>query len=202
MCYALCFIFLFGIGGLTGLFLGSLVTDVHLHDTYFIVAHFHYVMMGGTMIAFLGGLHYWWPKITGRMYSEFWGRLACLVLFVGFNATFFTQFVMGSQGMPRRSFNYLEQYRPYHQLSTAGSYLMAVGFFVVAAYLVHSLFRGRRAPANPWGGGSLEWQCNSPPPHDNFAQPPTVGDPYDYDELEYDPRIGGFVRRAAVGAMP
>jgi len=202
MCYALCFIFLFGIGGLTGLFLGSLATDVHLHDTYFIVAHFHYVMMGGTMIAFLGGLHYWWPKITGRMYSEFWGRLACLVLFVGFNATFFTQFVMGSQGMPRRSFNYLEQYRPYHQLSTAGSYLMAVGFFVVAAYLVHSLFRGRRAPANPWGGGSLEWQCNSPPPHDNFAQPPTVGDPYDYDELEYDPRIGGFVRRAAVGAMP
>ena len=202
MCYALCFIFLFGIGGLTGLFLGSLVTDVHLHDTYFIVAHFHYVMMGGTMIAFLGGLHYWWPKITGRMYSEFWGRLACLVIFVGFNATFFTQFVMGSQGMPRRSFNYIEQYRPYHQLSTAGSYLMAVGFFVVAAYLVHSLFRGRRAPANPWGGGSLEWQCNSPPPHDNFAQPPTVGDPYDYDELEYDPRIGGFVRRAAVGAMP
>ncbi len=106
MCYALIFIFLFGIGGLTGLFLGALAVNVHVHDTYFVVAHFHYVMVGGTMIAFLGGLHYWWPKITGRMYSEFWGRLAALVIFVGFNLTFFPQFILGTHGMPRRYYDY------------------------------------------------------------------------------------------------
>jgi cytochrome c oxidase subunit 1 len=193
MCYALSFIFLFGIGGLTGLFLGALSTDVHLHDTYFVVAHFHYTMMGGTLIAFMGGLHYWWPKITGRMYSEWWGRIACLVVFIGFNATFFTQFVMGSQGMPRRYYNYLPQYQPYHVLSTMGSYLLGAGMLMVAVYLVHSLFRGRRAAANPWGGGSLEWNCSSPPPHENFAEPPTVGDCYDFSDLEYEAEVGGYV---------
>jgi cytochrome c oxidase subunit 1 len=196
MCYALAFIFLFGIGGLTGLFLGALATDVHLHDTYFVVAHFHYTMMGGTVIAFLGGLHYWWPKITGRMYSELWGRIACLMIFVGFNVTFFTQFVMGTHGMPRRYYNYIPQFTPYHRLSSFGAYFMGVGFLIMAIYLVHSLFRGRRAPANPWGGGTLEWQCSSPPPHDNFAEPPTVGDCYDYDDIEYDPEVGGYVRRS------
>ena len=196
MCYALMFIFLFGIGGLTGLFLGALAVDVHLHDTYFIVAHFHYTMMGSVVIAFLAGLHYWWPKITGRLYSEFWGRLACLVIFIGFNATFFTQFVMGSQGMPRRYYNYEEQFHPYHLFSTLGSYLLGVGLVMVAVYLVHSLFRGRPAPANPWGGGTLEWECSSPPPHDNFAETPTVGDCYDLQRFEYDEQTGGYKPRA------
>jgi cytochrome c oxidase subunit 1 len=196
MCYALAFIFLFGIGGLTGLFLGALSTDVHLHDTYFVVAHFHYTMMGGTMIAFFAALHYWWPKITGRMYSELWGRIACLVVFVGFNMTFFTQFVMGSHGMPRRYFNYLEEFAPYHRLSTVGSYVQGIGFLIIAAYLIHSLFRGRKAPANPWGGGTLEWECSSPPPANNFDEPPEVSDCYDYENLEYDREIGGYVHRS------
>ncbi len=199
MLYALSFIFLFGIGGLTGLFLGALAVDVHLHDTYFIVAHFHYVMFGGTVIAFLGALHYWWPKITGRMYSETWGRLATLFVFVGFNLTFFPQFVMGSQGMPRRYYNYAEQFSFYHQLSSIGSYIMAVGFFLIAGYLLHSLFRGRKAPANPWGAATLEWQCSSPPPHDNFATTPTVGDPYDFSQLVYDSSIGGYVHKQKNG---
>ncbi|RJP21905.1 MAG: cytochrome c oxidase subunit I [Candidatus Omnitrophota bacterium] len=193
MLYALSFIFLFGIGGLTGLFLGALATDVHLHDTYFVVAHFHYVMFGGTLIAFLGGLHYWWPKMIGKMYNETMGKIACLLIFVGFNATFFTQFLLGMQGMPRRYANYHEMYTPLHQISTIGSYVMAVGFVVCAAYLIHSLFRGRKAPANPWGSATLEWRCASPPPHDNFSAPPTVGDPYDMSDVRFDPQIGGYV---------
>lgn len=195
MCYALMFIFLFGIGGLTGLFLGALSTDIHLHDTYFVVAHFHYVMMGGTLIAFIGGMHYWWPKMTGRMYSEFWGRLAALIIFVGFNLTFFTQFVMGSQGMPRRYYNYKDEYQLYHVASSIGSYILAIGLFMVLFYLIHSLLRGRRAPANPWGGASLEWQCSSPPPYNNFDEQPTVGDCYNFDNLVYDPNIDGYVNR-------
>jgi len=194
MCYALSFLTLFAIGGMTGLFLGTLNVDIHLHDTYFVVAHFHYVMMGGVVMVFLGGLHYWWPKMFGRMYSETWGRIACLILFVGFNTTFFPQFVMGSQGMPRRYFNYVAQYKPYHELSTIGSYIMAVGFVIIAVYLLHSLFRGRRAPANPWGGGTMEWQCASPPPPENFDQPPPAGDPYDFTDLVYDPQIEGYRR--------
>jgi cytochrome c oxidase subunit 1 len=193
MLYVLSFLFLFGIGGLTGLFLGALATDVHLHDTYFVVAHFHYVMMGGTVIAFLGGLHYWWPKMFGRMYSERWGRIAALLVFVGFNMTFFTQFVMGSRGMPRRYFNYPEQYTSYHQLSTIGSYVMGIGFVVIAVYLLHSLVAGRRAPANPWGASTLEWQADSPPHHHNFAAPPVVRDPYRFDDLTFDPASGGWV---------
>ena len=196
MCYALSFIVLFAIGGLTGLFLGTLATDVHLHDTYFVVAHFHYVMMGGTTIAFLGGLHYWWPKMTGRMYNEPLGRLATLVIFVGFNITFFTQFVMGSQGMPRRYYNYVEQFTVYHQLSSAGSFLMGIGFVICAGYLLHSLFRGAKAPDNPWGGASLEWKTSSPPPLENFAADPVVSDPYDFRDLEYDAETGGYVERA------
>ncbi len=197
MLYALSFLFLFGIGGLTGLFLGSLATDVHLHDTYFIVAHFHYVMFGGTLIAFLAGLHYWWPKMTGRMYSEKWGRVGALLIFIGFNITFFTQFIMGSKGMPRRYYNYLEKYQGYHEASTIGSYILAVGFVVVAIYLVQSLVNGRPAPANPWGGNTLEWKCASPPPHDNFAQTPdTPSDPYDMSRLVYDPAVGGYVEKA------
>ena len=168
MCYALSFIFLFGIGGLTGLFLGALATDVHLHDTYFVVAHFHYVMMGGTLIAFLGGLHYWWPKMFGRMYNELWARIACLMIFVGFNLTFFPQFILGTRGMPRRYARYLPEFQPLHQMSTIGAFVLAAGLFLAAGVLLHALFRGQRAPANPWGSPSLEWTCSSPPPHDNF----------------------------------
>jgi cytochrome c oxidase subunit 1 len=199
MLYVLSFLFLFGIGGLTGLFLGALAVNVHLHDTYFVVAHFHYVMFGGTVIAFLGGLHYWWPKMFGRMYNELWGRVGALLVFVGFNTTFFAQFVMGSQGAPRRSYHYVSQFQPYHALSTIGAYILAIGFVIVAVNLAHSLFRGRPAPANPWGGATLEWQTSSPPPHDNFPTAPVAGDPYDVEAWTYDDRIGGFVRKAPAG---
>ncbi len=195
MLYVLSFLFLFTIGGLTGLFLGTLATDIHLHDTYFVVAHFHYVMMGGTLIAFLGGLHYWWPKMFGRRYSEAWGRLAALLIFVGFNVTFFTQFVMGTQGMPRRYFNYPAEFTGYHQLSTWGSYILAVGLFMVAGYLIQSLLSGKRAAANPWGGNSFEWHCSSPPPQHNFAETPAECDAYDFTGLRYDPAIDGYAPR-------
>jgi len=195
MLYALSFIVLFSIGGLTGIHLGALAVDIHLHDTYFVVAHFHYVMMGSALIAMIGGLHHWWPKMTGRMYNENWGRLACVLIFIGFNVTFFTQFLLGSQGMPRRYYDYQPMYQTYHVVSTMGSYLMAIGFGITATYLVHSLFRGKRAPANPWGGRSLEWQCSSPPPHDNFAVTPRVGDCYDFSVIEWDEREQGYVVR-------
>ena len=195
MLYALAFIFLFAIGGLTGLFLGALATDVHLHDTYFVVAHFHYTMFGGTVIAFLGGLHYWWPKFFGRKYSERWGKIAALLIFVGFNLTFFTQFVMGSHGMPRRYYNYLPQFTPYHQASTIGSYILALGFFVMAGYLAHSLVKGERAPANPWGAATLEWQTSSPPPYYNFDHEMTAGDPYDLDTVRFVSPAEGWVPR-------
>ena len=196
MCYALSFLALFSIGGMTGLFLGTLNVDIHLHDTYFVVAHFHYVIVGGVVMMFLGGLHYWWPKMFGRMYNENWGRLACLLIFIGFNIAFFAQFVMGSQGMPRRYYNYPAQYTSYHRISTVGSFILGIGFVIMAVYLIHSLFRGRKAPANPWGAATMEWQCSSPPPHDNFKTPPPVGDPYDFSNIEYDPTIQGYGRKA------
>src|SRR5579864_8078359 len=181
MCYAISFLLLFAIGGLTGIFLGALATDVHLTDTYFVVAHFHYVMMGGTVIAFVGGLHYWWPKMTGRMYNENLGRIACGLVFVGFNMTFLTQFVMGSLGMPRRYFNYLPMYHPYHVVSTIGSWIIGLGFFVTAAYLLASLRKPYDAPDNPWGGTTLEWTTSSPPLEHNFEdQPVLTRAPYDY----------------------
>jgi cytochrome c oxidase subunit 1 len=192
MIYALAFIFLFGIGGLTGLFLGALATDVHLHDTYFIVAHFHYTMMGSVFIGFVGGLHHWWPKMFGRMYNETWARIAAVLVFVGFNVTFFTQFIMGSKGMPRRYFNYPPEFEIYHDISTVGSYLLAIGLFITLGYLVHSLARGRRAPANPWGGATLEWQTASPPDLHNFTREPVLRDPYDYDGIVPDPTDGGY----------
>ena len=201
MLYALSFIFLFGIGGLTGLFLGALATDVHLTDTYFVVAHFHYVMFGGTLIAFLGGLHYWWPKMFGRMYSEASAQVACLLVFVGFNLTFFPQFILGTRGMPRRYFDYQgllgehPEFTGYNLMSSLGSYLLGAGMTLILVYLLHSLWRGRPAPANPWGGATLEWQCSSPPPHDNFATPPVVGDPYDFSRLDYDAAQQAYVSR-------
>jgi len=195
MLYAMMFIFTFGIGGLTGLFLGALATDVVLHDTYFVVAHFHYTMLGGVLIAFLGGLHYWWPKITGRMYSELWGRVGALMVFVGFNLTFFPQFIIGTQGMPRRYYTYKPEFYGGHWWSSIGSYVMGAGMLVVLVYLLASLWTGRRAAANPWGAATLEWQCASPPPHDNFPVQPAVGDPYDMEHLEYDPETEGYVLR-------
>jgi cytochrome c oxidase subunit 1 len=195
MVYALCFILLFGIGGLTGLFLGALATDVHFHDTYFVVAHFHYVMMGSVLFAFLAGMHHWWPKIFGRMYDEFWGRVAALIIFFGFNFTFMPQFVAGAQGMPRRYAEYQPKYTIYHQLSTVGSYVLALGLFMVLAVWIHSLLRGRKAPANPWGANTLEWHTPSPPPHDNFPRTPAVGDPYDLSGWEYDEAAQEYVRR-------
>jgi cytochrome c oxidase subunit 1 len=195
MLYALAFIFLFTIGGLTGLFLGMLAVDVHVHDTYFVVAHFHYVMFGGTVIAFLSGLHHWWPKMTGRMYSERAGKWGFWLIVIGFNLTFFVQFVMGSQGMPRRYYDYLERFTIYHQISSIGSFVMAAGFFVTLGYLLHSLFRGKLAPANPWGGNSLEWWTPSPPPPLNFDTIPEAQDPYDFSGWEYDPEIDGYRHR-------
>ncbi|QDV76299.1 cytochrome c oxidase subunit I [Botrimarina mediterranea] len=193
MCYALAFIVQFTIGGLTGLFLGTLATDIHLHDTYFVVAHFHYVMMGSTLIAFLAGLFHWWPKMFGKMYSELWGRIACLLVFIGFNTTFFPQFILGTRGMPRRYAAYKPEFQFLHQLSTSGYVILGVGFSLAAAVLIYSLFRGKKAPDNPWGAATLEWKCCSPPTTANFEIQPWVGSPYVYDDFVYDPDEGGYV---------
>jgi cytochrome c oxidase subunit 1 len=181
MLYAMFFLFQFTIGGFTGIMLGALSVDIHLHDTYYVVAHFHYVMMGGMVFAFLAGLHYWWPKMFGKMYSEFWGKLTAILIGVGFNVTFFPQFIMGAQGMPRRYYNYIDQFQPFHVTSTIGSYIMGAGFLVMAGYLLYSLMKGRQAPSNPWGSRALEWQTASPAPAHNFNHTPVVlNGPYDY----------------------
>jgi cytochrome c oxidase subunit I len=192
MCYALSFIFLFTIGGLTGLWLGTLSVDRHLHDTYFVVAHFHYVMVGGTLVGFVGGLFHWWPKMTGKMFSEFWGITSCALVFVGFNMTFLPQFVMGSRGMPRRYARYVAEFQELHVWSTMGAYVLGIGLFVALGVFIHSMLRGRKAPPNPWGGATLEWQCASPPPFYNFLTPPTVNDPYDYTPLVYRDETRGW----------
>ncbi len=192
MVYALSFIFLFTIGGLTGLFLGALSTDMHLHATYFVVAHFHYVMMGGTLVAFLGGLFHWWPKMTGKMFNDFAGIVSAVIVFVGFNLTFLPQFVLGTRGMPRRYASYALEFQDLHRLSTIGAVMLGIGLLVAAVTLFHSLFYGLKAPRNPWGGATLEWECSSPPPHDNFSSAPTVGDPYDFSKIEYDPKTASY----------
>ena len=199
MLYALAFLWVFTIGGLTGIFLAVMSVDVHLHDTYFVVAHFHYVMMGGAITAFMGGLHYWWPKFTGKMYNEKMGRIGASLVFLGLNVTFFPQFILGSRGMPRRYYNYLPEFQPLHVLSTLGAYTLGIGFLVTAFYLYKSLKSGKTAPANPWGGSTLEWQCSSPPPYYNFHKAPVViAGPYDgYEDLMYDEKIGGYVPRKA-----
>jgi len=185
MLYAFGFIGLFTIGGLTGTFLATLGFDVHVTDTYFVVAHFHYIMVGGTMMAYLGGLHYWWPKMTGRMYPELWARLSALVIFLGFNLTFFPQFIMGYMGMPRRYHSYPEEFQVYHVLSTAGASVLAVGYLIPAVYLIWSLRYGKLAPDNPWNATGLEWQTSSPPPPENFDITPVVNyEAYDYSILE------------------
>ncbi len=184
MMYALAFLFLFLIGGLTGLPLATLATDLHLHDSYFVVAHFHYTMMGGSVIAFLGGIHHWWPKITGKMYNEKLGLLGFALVFIGFNVTFFTQFFLGTQGMPRRYASYIDEFQTLHQISTIGSYILATGMFVHLINWIHSLIAGPKAPANAWGGLSLEWYADSPPDEHNFPHEPVVTHgPYDYHDI-------------------
>lgn len=176
MLYAVSFIFIFTIAGLTGVFLGTLAIDVHLHDTYFVVAHFHYTMMGGTLFMFFAAMHFWYPKMFGKMYNEAVAKLAFWLIFIGFNATFLPQFVMGLEGMPRRYYDYLPKYQPYHELSTIGSWVLSIGILVMLANLVVGLFRGPKAPDNPWGSLSLEWKTPSPPPAGNFEEIPVVTD--------------------------
>jgi cytochrome c oxidase subunit I len=174
MLYALGFIGLFVIGGLTGIFLGVIAVDIHVTDTYFVVAHFHYVMVGGTIMAYLGGIHFWWPKMFGRMYNEVWGGISALIVFVGFNMTFFPQFVLGYLGMPRRYHVYPEEFQILHVLSTAGASILAVGFLIPIVYLIASLVNGKVAGDNPWDATGLEWKISSPPPTHNFHEIPVV----------------------------
>jgi cytochrome c oxidase subunit 1 len=181
--FALSFIFLFSIGGLTGLIIGSLAPNLHLHGTYFIVGHFHYVMFGGAGFSILAGLHYWFPKITGRMYSDVYAKIGWLNLFIGFNILYFSMFILGFQGMPRRYFDYPAQYHTNHVISTMGSWFLAVGLVIIFTNLIRAIFKGAKAPMNPWGGKTLEWTIASPPPQENFEQAPVIKQgPYPYDE--------------------
>jgi cytochrome c oxidase subunit 1 len=176
------FLGLFLVGGLTGLFLASMGLDIHLTDTYFVVAHFHYIMVGGGVMGFLGGLNFWWPKMTGRLYSEPMSKVAAGLVFVGFNLTFFPQFVLGYLGMPRRYYSYPDEFQVLNVLSTAGSTVLGLGYVLTFGYLVYSLFRGAKATANPWGAKGLEWEeASSPPPTFNFNKDIIVTEPaYDY----------------------
>jgi len=192
MLYALGFIGLFTIGGLTGLFLAALGLDVHVTDTYFVVAHFHYIMVGGMVTAFMGGLHYWWPKMTGRLYPEKLGQLAALIMYIGFNLTFFPQFVVGYLGMPRRYHAYAPEFQIYNVLSTAGASILGVAYLLPLVYLIWSLKHGKLAPANPWHATGLEWQTPSPPPKHNFEHLPVVEEePYQYSPEAGEEMIHG-----------
>ncbi len=188
MLYAFGFIGLFTMGGLTGLFLAALGVDVHVTDTYFVIAHFHYIMVGGMVMAYIGGLHFWWPKISGRMYPEAWGKLAALIIFVGFNLTFFPQFVLGYLGMPRRYWQYSPEFQVLNVLSTAGATILAVGYVLPMVYFLWSMRYGKVADENPWGAAGLEWMTASPPPIFNFDETPVVTwEAYDYANLKEVP---------------
>jgi cytochrome c oxidase subunit I len=192
MLYAMGFIGLFTMGGMTGLFLASLGVDVHVTDTYFVVAHFHYIMVGGMVMAYLAGMHFWWPKITGRMYPETWGKLAALIIFVGFNLTFFPQFILGWTGMPRRYHAYPPEFQVLNVLSTAGSTVLAVGYLLPMVYFLWSLRYGAEAGDNPWGAAGLEWKTASPPPTYNFEETPVVTwEAYNYDDLPKEVPVVG-----------
>ncbi len=195
MLYAFGFIGLFTIGGLTGLFLAAMGLDIHVHDTYFVVAHFHYIMVGGMVMAFLGGIHFWWPKITGKLYPEGWGRLSALIIFVGFNLTFFPQFILGYLGMPRRYHAYPEELQILNVLSTAGASILGVGYVIPLIYLFWSMRYGRTAGANPWAAQGLEWQVPSPPPVDNFETRPTVTDEAYAYPMRGDPAVQEGMRK-------
>jgi cytochrome c oxidase subunit 1 len=174
MMYAMGFIGLFTIGGLTGLFLATLAVDVHVHDTYFVVAHFHYIMVGGALMGYMAAVHFWWPKISGRLYPEGWGRFSALVIFVGFNLTFFPQFIVGYLGMPRRYHAYPEEFQVLNVMSTAGATILGVGYLIPLIYLLWSMRYGPRAGSNPWRAKGLEWQTTSPPITENFLTTPVV----------------------------
>jgi cytochrome c oxidase subunit 1 len=190
MLYALGFIGLFTLGGLTGVMIATLGIDVHVHDTYFIVAHFHYIMVGGTLLGYLGGLHYWWPKITGRLYPAFLSRLAALLVFVGFNLTFFPQFILGYLGMPRRYWSYPPEFQVLNVLSTAGASILGVGVILPLCYFVWSMRYGKKSGDNPWGAVGLEWDTPSPPPTENFYTTPVVTHgPYEYNPDEVHNRL-------------
>jgi cytochrome c oxidase subunit 1 len=185
MLYAFGFLGLFTIGGLTGVMLASMGLDIHVHDTYFVVAHFHYVMVGGMVLAYLAGIHYWWPKMTGRMYPEFWGRLSAGIIFIGFNLTFFPQFILGYMGMPRRYHAYVPEFQVLNVMSTAGASVLAFGFVLPAIYLLWSLKYGKPAGKNPWNAVGLEWTTQSPPLKENFIETPTVTwEAYDYAQFK------------------
>lgn len=185
MIYALAFLGLFTIGGMTGLFLSALGLDVHLHDTYFVVAHFHYVMVGGAIIGYLGAIHYWWPKMTGKMYPETLGRISAAIIFIGFNFTFFPQFILGYLGMPRRYYAYVPEFQVLHVLSSGGALVLGVGFILPLFYLTWSIKYGKPAPNNPWTAYGLEWQTSSPPPTENFTFDPVVTtEAYEYEHVE------------------
>ncbi len=184
MLYAYGFMGLFAIGGLTGLFLATLGMDIHLHDTYFVVAHFHYIMVGGAIMGYMGGLHFWWPKLTGRMYSEFFSRIAAILVFVGFNLTFLPQFVVGYLGMPRRYHSYPDEFQVLNVMSSAGASVLGLGYALPVIYLLWSLKKGEVAGPNPWAASGLEWQTQSPPLTENFAEVPVVDhEPYEYEHV-------------------
>jgi cytochrome c oxidase subunit 1 len=193
---------LFGVGGLTGLFLSTISVDRHLHDTYFIVAHFHFVMVGGTLTALLGGLYHWWPKITGRMYSETIGRLAAFLVFAGFNMTFLPQFVMGSRGMMRRYARYDPEFQIFHQWSTVGAYVLGAGVVLAYVGLLMAIRWGKPVAGNPFGAASLEWQSSSPPSFHNFDHKVVVNDPYDFATQEYDEELDSYVHRRFLEPVP
>lgn len=179
------FIFLFSIGGLTGLVLGSLVTDVHLHDTYFVVAHFHYVMFGGTGTIFFAALYYWFPKIFGKMYNIKTANIGVALFFVAFNLLYFPKFILGYMGMPRRYYDFLPEFESLQFVSTVGSWLMLITLILIIWNLMHGILRGRKSESNPWGGVTLEWHTSSPPPLENFKVIPEVKhEPYDFSQLE------------------
>ncbi len=191
MLYALGFIGLFTVGGLTGVFLSSLGMDVHLTDTYFVVAHFHYVMVGGALLGYLAGIHFWWPKIFGRMYSQVWSKVSAALVFVGFNLTFFPQFLLGYMGMPRRYHVYPPEFQVFNVLSSAGASVLALGLILPAIYLTWSLKHGAIASANPWGATGLEWQTASPPITENFEVTPVVTtEAYDYSTVQEVVHVG------------
>jgi cytochrome c oxidase subunit I len=181
MLFAMGFLFLFTIGGVTGIMLATVGVDVHFHDTYFVVAHFHYVMVGGTLMAIMGGIYYWFPKMFGKMVDETWARISFVLIFVGFNVTFFPQFILGAMGMPRRYYDYLPEYESLNKISSLGAWTIGTGFVIGLGVIIHGMLKGQKSGPNPWGAKTLEWQTPSPPPHENFITTPVVtAGPYEY----------------------